>query len=150
MQVVDHSTTEAIDDGWQQPRSYLEGGVAVGGESVTCQEMKSAVQAGEQVGLQHEKPPEAVPPTNSAAAFDPTVEKEDAVGAATQPTDKRTDVASENAPEHPHTLFLRYRTHQATCSLPLSLKWRWCRSLAFASTPNALQTPARWGASDFC
>jgi hypothetical protein len=117
MKVVDHSTTEAIDDGWQQPRSYLEGGVAVGGESVTCQEMKSAVQAGEQVGLQHEKPPEAAPPANSAAAFDPTVEKDDAVGAATQPTDKSkcADVASKNAPEHPHTLFLRYRTHQATC-----------------------------------
>lgn len=122
MKVVDHSATEAIDDGWQQPRSYLEGGVAVGGESVTCQEMKSAVQAGEQVGLQHEKPLEAAPPADSAATSGPAADKDGAVVAATLPTNKskRADVAPEKACEHPHTIFLRYRTHQATRSLPPS------------------------------
>ena len=124
MKVVDHSTTKAVDDGWEQQRSYLEGGVAVGGESVTWQEMKSAVEAGEQAGLKHEKPPKAAPPADAAAASGPTVDKDGAVVAATQPTDKskHAEVASENAPEHPHTLFLRYRTHQATRSLPLPLK----------------------------
>jgi len=109
MKVVDHSTTKAVDDGWEQQRSYLEGGVAVGGESVTWQEMKSAVEAGEQAGLKHEKPPKAAPPADAAAASGPTVDKDGAVVAATQPTDKskHAEVASENAPEHPHTLFLR-------------------------------------------